>query len=1556
MSKLRQVRKVDIERNERAIRHNRINKKVGAVIACICVLVFLAGIFGLGFGAYKTAEYLWNKNIGEESGVAFNELFGILNGVTKADENKIVTNKYTDDDLDGFYDNLKNKLYLSDDYDIDISSLIGGLLGNTQNGDTEGSQVSVTTQGTDGYDLVYLYTYPDGRVVQSSVALAEEESDQSTDVDDGSQSESGTGNAQLDAFLQDLEFDFSSLENYKGEKNILEISDKQLAAVINEVYGSLSDVFTQIQDIEAKIGKPLEEVLEIKQIIISGDVITPESIKIKITVGINARDALSKIIDEQGLPSILKKMIPQHMYATVIAYPFDATKAVQATLNQMSEVNVDKIVSIVDVVLKKLDKEFSLHDMLVKVNTKVVELLQKAQEKIPLSFVNTGSIDIYPIETLMKTLNVNISEQAFLFMMRDIKLPTEESLGYDIYTPEWKLEETTAFVDDLTDKYCIDNSDGLITVTNTISDVVNLAGSENFLQNIQIKNMKYTAMYVQSYYRAKTSYLALANMLNTYVNEQNMLGNIKAEIITMSYEEDKSVLSVDIKVNVKETLNVDVNGTMAKLIAQLVPDEIFVRANICLDESLQIATSIDVNQVGIEKSREHLLTLTELAKSFGMNVESLDYDKLCLQIEDGIKQGLQKVKDAMKCEIIFEEDAAYLPNVFELVSANDKVNGNLTEGEHIISDAEVWELMKGLYDYEYVDDGSFAPSDNINNFIDELYQKFFISDSFKQELISSQSDNTFLDVLKKGVGSEFSTDKVRLKDQKVELPDGSIRLIDGITSKNNITPVYNEQYITEKFKPVFMIEEMAYLINTQTQLLDQLSFLKDLKVIFAKNNTDEMSLVVEGSANTGDQSINSLLPEKINVNIVLNLGQINSDGSRDDILVKSLGVNDIDDVTPSSAMTRLDLLFLFIERVSRGSEEAQEDLTVDNTKDKIEEGLNEDVYEEDGVTVKSVCLKNQIHNDVYTVSFLEDGGFRVNQTIYEIVINELYKPKDGEEETDPSEIPSENDFRNAICKVNNMPDTTEYVSSSRETFVIDLLNGNKAENANAAIDDINNKYFLNESHKLSYDVASVNILDSISARAENYATSIDGQKMAATTLSLDQLKPVIDGSEMLVMLENSLKITAKGYENAKMTALYVTRSSSDATQDKGEIAIVFTSPVDKDTVDVNYKELMPEKLALLVIVDMNKLTADVCTNLYVNDLTSSEMNAINALMKKVTEEEQPDGTITSTDLNEVNAECSESVKNTMNSLTNNMQLTLISGITSENEGAMITSPGQIKLEGIYEVASKNLSTEENTIGAEDLRTLMKALFAEFVSHGYIGQGTTVSDTSDESQKNNANIFIKADIPSYSATVEGALGEGNLLSKVDLAKLGESFKVTTAEQTAFVPMLANGTTENFDMIRSDFRLDGAKEYFLITFKIASKNIVGNTTSLDEVTILPEYIYTTVCVDLTSGSSDVNIIYNKLTEKDTAILESIIKKNQGDNPDSCITQEKLEKMRNDLLGTVLLTYIYGDYGSMQLTLEDVINSGNVVIKPNDNLNTAVDGIGMMTFNVTKSMVAI
>ena len=134
----------------------------------------------------------------------------------------------------------------------------------------------------------------------------------------------------MDKLLQELKFDFSYLEQYNGEKNILEISDKQLGAVVNDAFSALSESFDQLKELENKIGKALDEVLAVKQIVISGNELDNSQTKLKLTLEVKVKDLVSNILKQNGIPSIVNLILPDKLNASATVYPYDATKPNEA--------------------------------------------------------------------------------------------------------------------------------------------------------------------------------------------------------------------------------------------------------------------------------------------------------------------------------------------------------------------------------------------------------------------------------------------------------------------------------------------------------------------------------------------------------------------------------------------------------------------------------------------------------------------------------------------------------------------------------------------------------------------------------------------------------------------------------------------------------------------------------------------------------------------------------------------------------------------------------------------------------------------------------------------------------------------------------------------------------------------------------------------------------------------------------------------------------------------------------------------------------------------------
>ncbi len=1783
------VKKLNIQRDPKVLARLHRKKIIGKVLASIFVFIFVGSIVGMTAFAYTSASNVWWNEVGEEAGVEFKELFTLFNGIGDTDEGKIVTNGFTKEDLENFYGNLKRKMYLSQDYDLSIEKILSSLMSQSGEENDGTSQTSFYVTGTDGYDLEYVYTDFDGNTVTGDENTSQGESENGDS--------SITGNKELDKLLQEMQFDFSSLEQYEGEKNILELSDKQLAAFVNDVLPALSQSFDEIKELENTFGSSISDLLNVKQIIISGNEQNSAEISFKITLSVRANDLLSKILPKYGVPSIVGIIIPEILYATVTVYPNDASKGIEASVNRMEESNVNKIVRIIDVIMKKTGSATSIGDLLVKVNSKVVEVLGKAQQKLPITFVPTGSVNLYPIESLMGMLDVDISEHAFLYMLKDIKLPTADSLGLDILSPEQIKVHTSQFVSELSEKYCLDNSDGKISDNDTIRDVMKFAESQDALESIKLSEMNYGGQYSQQL-KVRTSYKALAGMLSDYVVKEGLLGDIKADIIQMSYTSEGEILSVDIRVYLSQMLGFDGEDVMSSLIRQLVPECIYVTANVCVNKERNTPTTIEINKTGAENSKVHLQTLTTLADKFGVDTSTLSYEEICSKIDGGLQQGLSQMQEKIGCEILFAQDCAYLPNLFEVVCGTGMLNedethtiepeslymimkqahtfefvdddknksqnadgfigeleskyylqsgkivdngdGNLmhsvmelkntfgssidksalaadnrnldliypkltaaefayimelnidfdnmsdvlkdatvegakisddeiriylsaklydeksntqaqesidtqetdlskysnllpqfayvtliidadkmtsggeensvkviidgmedsymsdffsivrkltkksvTESEistqidvqlkdymkgvkgidyefvdggmqidnlfnviaksdmvktddpqaHKFTALEIRKLMQELYGYDYADTerGEFSAAQNLDNFIDvELKNKYFISDSFGEQLKEYERQDALLDGFAAIGGEDFSADKVRMND---------------LTSLNNITVTAGKTEnqikteITQKFKPKFTTGEIAHLLRSQVAVAGDMSFMQNQQVVYAGNDEYTMTITLCGNGNLEDENAKGLMPEMFYVNLTIELGDVLADGSRTDMNVYAMDINSIAYTEDGGAEQDLQLLLEFIGRIKKNtqtSESAEDEVSLDSIMSQIEDNLK--------------SFKNQIHNDVFTVSFLADGGFILNETVYQVALNSVYGVGANQTVNSKDEVPDEIHFRNGLCKINNMPAKYEYADG----VFLDFANGNRAQNANDAISEINDKYALARPLQADADA----ILSTLGKYAKDYATNIDGAKLTDSqkrAMSIEQLRPVIAGEELLLLLESSVAIEADGYQNAVMSALYIL---------DGEMIIVYNSPIETSQSNGKYNDLLPTTMALVVKINIDAMKEPdaLCTDIGINDLSETEVHAVQAMVHKLNENE---GTGESQSLEESNKQCSDSVRATMKDLSDNMNVSYVADDTIDG----VTGGGMMILDGIYEVAAQKINQADKDgepLTPQEVKETLEALFDGLDIQAYtppIGltqEEMKVSYTKDKSMEKVSNLYIDTtNIMSGKANISGAIGGWNIASMIDTDRLLEPLGLEQNAQgkddalnlkhTALIPTRANGDG-TFDDIRAALGSMLDKEYFLITLDMNMETAAGIKMS-----ILPERMDLTLYMDL--STEEISIIYNAMTDKQRNTLSRLVKTSRPEGVGG-LDLSDTAPVKNEIMNmNIIEENIYGY--TVAVTLGELLKSGGRVLP----INTAKEhivrdenvilGMGAMIIDYTYSI---
>ena len=246
----------------------------------------------------------------------------------------VVTNPYDPEaDLDSFYASFKEGMYLSADCDITIADIV------------------------------------------NAVMPSEGEGEESRVGDDVNAENPDTGSDPLNALLERLEFDFDRLDkktnedlekeetNEDLEKEVLEIGDKELAAVLNEAMQTAFEI-DQLVEISQQYAIDFPNLIKVEQVVIDGveSVARQDDTRVLATVSVNigdniegiARNAYDNILRPQiaeskpdlagtldgmsgTIISVLKKILPDMLYLTVAVYPNDTDRAAYVTYNNVED-------------------------------------------------------------------------------------------------------------------------------------------------------------------------------------------------------------------------------------------------------------------------------------------------------------------------------------------------------------------------------------------------------------------------------------------------------------------------------------------------------------------------------------------------------------------------------------------------------------------------------------------------------------------------------------------------------------------------------------------------------------------------------------------------------------------------------------------------------------------------------------------------------------------------------------------------------------------------------------------------------------------------------------------------------------------------------------------------------------------------------------------------------------------------------------------------------------------------------------------------------------------
>lgn len=498
-SEIRYGKKVDPQRRV----HRYHGPGVGLLV---CVMLLLVVIACVGCGS---ALWAWDRYAYPYVNLSLPEAFSLASEMYEVDPDKVVTNPYDPEaDLDSFYASFKEGMYLSADCDITIADIV------------------------------------------NAVMPSEGEGEESRVGDDVNAENPDTGSDPLNALLERLEFDFDRLDrqtNEDLEKEVLEIGDKELAAVLNEAMQTAFEI-DQLVEISEQYAIDFPNLIKVEQVVIDGveSVARQDDTRVLATVSVNigdniegiARNAYDNILRPQiaeskpdlagtldgmsgTIISVLKKILPDMLYLTVAVYPNDTDRAAYVTYNNVEDEGkqelIDKLfqgqylqMTDVDVNLNGvLDPEENGVSMSIPqiAGGIVANTIASLNETIMLNFTNTedsnGVFQTKPIEFMLSILGAdNISQGQFLAIMRDVQVPYDrmaeeypDADDGDAYSNVTLAANLDKFIDGegvkgtLTSQYYFDNTDEngeRVLTAETLFDNIQDLMSEDMIKQIKI--------------------------------------------------------------------------------------------------------------------------------------------------------------------------------------------------------------------------------------------------------------------------------------------------------------------------------------------------------------------------------------------------------------------------------------------------------------------------------------------------------------------------------------------------------------------------------------------------------------------------------------------------------------------------------------------------------------------------------------------------------------------------------------------------------------------------------------------------------------------------------------------------------------------------------------------------------------------------------------------------------------------------------------------------------------------------------------------------------------
>lgn len=629
----------------------------------VTILVVVGAVFGAGWYAYDR----YAKDI---TGITYLEAWNVLSSLYGTKEKKVITNPFDANAEFATVDaEIKNLLFIDASVDFSLKTMMADIMG----------LANTTTEG--------------GAVEPEQTAYS--------DAIIGTNEYAEVGS--LESFMNTLKFDFSELKNYDGAQHILEMTDKQIGAILNEAVMGAASKYTKGL---AEQGVDVAKVFGVREVKItsSDDELTAnENTTVSAVIKLDLRDVVESLLNtHQPKLKFLKGLLPKALYLTLEMKPFgEGLPTVKLNDNNNKENAL--AMKLLNGVLnysagtKDVDK---VGELFGKVDDTVKKTFKTLDNYLNLVFA-PSEVRANPLQFLVKKLGAKDMSDTDLLYTISYLMHTIDG----IENINWDEAKVAEFFDDFKAKMPVDK-DFELNVKNFADELTKIG------THIDLNAMDFNTPNDQM--RLSMNYDAVAGFVEHMflADGEGIMSMVQIRQINMpdveNAERDQLIHFV-IEVAAREYLGIDkmADGLQKSLLDAMVHD-IYIEATVSATGAENAAVGLLVNGLNSEKTSHMLKNLDKLISVISPSLAGqFKEEALIAKIEDGLAKAIASMKgseESAEIDVKFTKDGIEMQSIYEII----KTRKNVDE----LSADEIRLTLKGVMDTSEIEKGIIGQFDS----------------------------------------------------------------------------------------------------------------------------------------------------------------------------------------------------------------------------------------------------------------------------------------------------------------------------------------------------------------------------------------------------------------------------------------------------------------------------------------------------------------------------------------------------------------------------------------------------------------------------------------------------------------------------------------------------------------------------------------------------------------------------------------------------------------------------------------------------------------------------